>query len=65
MSVPEVALAVILAGWWLLSMVAQFQLTPIKKLRYKDVLHLIPSWRFLCRRRSVGLSPRIPDSPAR
>lgn len=45
MTTQELGLFSLFTGWWLLSFFAQTRSALINKLRYRDLLHLIPSWR--------------------
>lgn len=46
MTLIEGALIILFAGWWLVSLGGQFKGSAITSLRSKDLLHLIPNWRF-------------------
>lgn len=46
MNIYDVALIIIFTFWFLLSLLLQWQKKVITKIRSKDLLHLIPNWRF-------------------
>src|SRR6266568_2610173 len=46
MNFADAALLCFFIGWWLVSLVAQWKHERLTAIRSKDLLHLLPNWRF-------------------